>query len=141
VVYKETSEYNTLYEDATNAVMSGEMYFDLNALMSNETNINETAENLAWDIGNMLDDVGYWDTLPQVCEAGEECYDEYIPIWIDTVSAEWEIAFTNIQNELQNAILRTEPIIEEGYAEFASCDAGCGPTCEEIYVEYENVVN
>lgn len=110
------------------------------SLISDSAMINSTASQMAVEIIDTAVVGGYFDTLPLVCELGLECRDSVRLSSTELVTNEWVTAFENIRLELENAILRSQYHIEDGYTEAYECDAGCGPTCGELSVEYTNVV-
>lgn len=81
---------------------------------------------------------GFWEGLPDVCEDGEDCRDSLEALALEEIEARWTSAFEKIQLELEMASLSMNPILESVYDLAEECESGCGPTCDEMEVEYRN---
>ena len=95
------------------------------------------------DAGNAVADQAYsqWrvikeidDTLPEVCDAGQECRDKIFNEAKQTMAAEWAAVIQQVCVKFGDSWTKTKKFLENGYKEEFVCEPEC--YCEEIEQTY-----
>lgn len=77
------------------------------------------------------------ETLPEVCESGQECRNEAWLAAKQQAQLDWQATLTQIAHEFDNAWFLSKQTMQVAYGSAYECEPGC--YCEQIMTEYGEV--